>query len=174
MIVAAFYHFAPVAEPARLKAPLAKLGCGGAVKGTVLIAPEGVNGTVAGPAEAVHRFLAHIRTWPGFAGLRHKESQSAEPPFRRLKVRVKREIVTMGQPAVDPRAGVGTYVTPGDWNAVVTDPNTVVIDVRNDYEVAIGSFAGAIDPGTAAFGDFPTWWARNEDWFAGKRVAMFC
>jgi UPF0176 protein len=118
--------------------------------------------------------LAHIRSLPGCAQLDWQESAAAENPFRRLKVRLKAEIVTLGVPGTDPNARVGAYVEPADWNAVVADPDTVVIDTRNDYEVAIGSFADAIDPATASFGDFPDWWARNHNRFAGKRVAMFC
>ena len=102
-----------------------------------------------------------------------KESRAEEQPFRRLKVRLKREIVTLGHP-VDPNAVVGTYVAPEDWNAVVNDPDTVLIDTRNDYEVSIGTFEGAVDPRTSSFGQFPEWWGENRDALEGKRIAMFC
>ena len=123
----------------------------------------GINGTVAGPHEGIDAVRAHIRALPGCARLYWKESAVTEQPFRRLKVRLKAEIVPLGVPGVDPNARVGTYVAPADWNAVVDDPGTVVVDARNDYEVAIGSFKGAIDPGTASFRAFPGWWAQNRD-----------
>lgn len=173
LIVAAFYQFTPFADPDALRAPLRAVADAGDVRGTVLIAPEGINGTVAGPRDGVDAVLAHIRALPGCAGLEHKESHASRQPFRRLKVRLKREIVTLGQP-VDPNARVGTYVAPRDWNDVVNDPDTVVIDTRNTYEIDIGTFRGALDPGTASFGEFPDWWAANRDALAGKRVAMFC
>ena len=172
-IVAAFYQFTSFADPDGLRAPLRELAEARGVRGSVLIAPEGLNGTIAGPRAGIDAVLAHIRALPGCTDLEWKESQAAEMPFRRLKVRLKREIVTLGQPA-DPNVQVGTYVAPEDWNAVVQDPDTVVIDTRNDYEVAIGSFDGALDPGTESFGQFPDWWAENRDRLAGKRVAMFC
>ena len=103
-----------------------------------------------------------------------KESTAADMPFRKMKVRLKREIVTMGQPNVDPQARVGHYVAPKDWNTLIRDPDVVVIDTRNDYEVAIGTFDGAINPKTQSFGEFPDWWAANKDKFDGKKVAMFC
>ena len=174
LIVAALYHFTRLDDPAALKGPLAKLCCAQGVRGSLLLAPEGVNGTVAGPRAGIDAVLAHLRGWPGCAGLEWKESPAETMPFGRMKVRLKREIVTMGQPDVDPRARVGHYVDPQDWNALIRDPDVAVIDTRNAYEVAIGSFAGAVDPGTTAFGEFPAWWAANADRFRGKRIAMFC
>jgi UPF0176 protein len=174
IVVAAFYRFTALPDPASLRGPLARAACRAGVKGTILLAPEGINGTVAGPHEGIDAVRAHIRALPGCARLYWKESAVTEQPFRRLKVRLKAEIVPLGVPGVDPNARVGTYVAPADWNAVVDDPGTVVIDARNDYEVAIGSFEGAIDPGTASFRAFPGWWAQNRDRFEGKRVAMFC
>ena len=173
-VVAALYRFTPFPDPAALKAPLAKLCCGRGVKGTLLLAPEGINGTIAGEREAIDAVLDHIRGLPGCAGLEWKESHAAEMPFGRMKVRLKREIVTMGQPTVDPRAGVGRYIDPADWNALIAAPDVVLIDTRNAYEVAIGSFSGAVDPGTASFRDFPAWWDRNRERFHNRRVAMFC
>lgn len=172
--VAALYRFTPFADPAALIAPITALAEAGGVKGTLLLASEGLNGTVAGPGEGVAALLDHLRALPGCADLDVKFSTAAEMPFGRLKVRVKREIVTMGTP-VDPTAP-GTYVAPEAWNALIDDPETLVIDTRNDYEIAIGSFAGAIDPGTASFRDFPAWFdAHAERLLAGKRrIAMFC
>lgn len=172
-VVTAFYHFTPLDDPDGLRAPLRAIAEAGGVKGSILVAPEGVNGTIAGPPAGVGAVLAHLRGLPGCAGLEHKESHADEMPFRRLKVRLKREIVTLGQP-VDPRVAVGTYVAPEDWNDVIRDPETVVIDTRNAYETAIGTFEGAVDPATASFGDFPAWWEANRDRYDGKRVAMFC
>ena len=143
------------------------------VRGTILLAAEGVNGTVAGSAVGIEATLAALRALPGCGDLQPKISHAAEQPFRRLKVRVKAEIVTRGQPGVDART-TGTKVPAAGWNAVVSDPDTVVIDTRNDYETAIGTFRGAVDPGTQGFRDFPNWWADNADRFAGKRIAMFC
>lgn len=174
IVVAALYHFARLADPARARGPLARLAGAAGLRGTLLLAPEGINGTVAGPREGIDALLAHLRALPGFSDLSPKESAAETMPFGTMKVRLKREIVTMGQPDVDPRAAVGHYVEPCEWNALIRAPDVVVIDTRNDYEVAIGSFAGAIDPGTRRFRDFPAWWDQNAARFAGKRVAMFC
>lgn len=172
--VAALYHFARFDDPAALRGPLLDLCRAQGVSGTILLAPEGVNGTIAGTAPAIALVLAHIRGLPGCAGLVWKQSHAAVQPFNRMKVRLKREIVTMGQPDVDPLAAVGHYVTPADWNALISAPDVAVIDTRNDYEVGIGSFAGAVDPQTKSFGEFPAWWADNKDRFHNKRIAMFC
>ncbi len=172
--VAALYKFAPFADPASLREPLLAACKAHDITGTLLLAREGINGTIAGSADAVAAILAHIRTLPGCAELDVKMSTATLAPFRRVKVRLKKEIVTLGLPHVDPARDVGTYVAPQDWNALIADPDTIVIDTRNDYEVAIGSFDGAIDPGTRAFSDFPAWFAANRDALTGKRVAMFC
>lgn len=174
LIVAALYHFARFADPAALQPGLQALCLAEGVKGSLLLAPEGVNGTIAGSREGIDRVLAAIRALPGCDGLEWKESQVERVPFGRMKVKLKREIVTMGLPDIDPLARVGNYVAPQDWNDLIRDPETVLIDTRNDYEVAIGTFTGAVDPGTRAFGEFPDWWQANRDRFAGKRVAMFC
>ncbi|WOI55579.1 rhodanese-related sulfurtransferase [Palleronia sp. LCG004] len=171
-VVAAFYAFAPLRDPDALRAPLRDLAACHGVRGSILVASEGVNGTIAGPRAGIEATLAHIRDWPGCADLDWKESAAAEMPFGRLKVRLKREIVTMGVP-VDPDMA-GHYVDPSEWNALIAAPDVAVIDTRNAYEVAMGSFEGAVDPGTAAFGDFPAWWRANRDRYAGKRIAMFC
>lgn len=174
LIVAALYHFTRFSDPAALRGPLARLACAEGVKGSLLLAPEGINGTIAGPRAGIDAVLAHIRALPGCADLEWKESRAETMPFGRMKVRLKREIVTMGQPGVDPRARVGHYVDPQDWNMLISAPDVAVIDTRNDYEVAIGTFAGAVDPGTSAFGEFPAWWETNKHRFHNKRIAMFC
>ncbi|EEW27029.1 oxygen-dependent tRNA uridine(34) hydroxylase TrhO [Rhodobacter ferrooxidans] len=174
LTIAALYHFTRFADPAALRAPLLALAEAQGVKGTLLLAGEGINGTIAGPRAGIDAVLAHIRALPGCAGLGWKEAQAAEMPFGRMKVRVKREIVSVGQPDVDPRANVGHYVAPADWNALIADPDVAVIDTRNDYEVAIGTFQGAVDPQTRTFREFPAWWAANKDRFHNKRIAMFC
>jgi UPF0176 protein len=172
--VAALYRFTSFPDPAGLRGPLVSLCEAQGVKGTLLLAPEGINGTVAGTREGIDAVLAHIRALPGCADLEWKESTAAAMPFGRMKVRLKREIVTMGVPGTDPRAIVGTYVAPADWNDLISAPDVAVIDTRNDYEVAIGTFRGAVDPETESFRDFPAWWAENRDRFHNKRIAMFC
>ena len=172
--VAALYHFTRFPDPAALRQPLLDLCRDRGISGTLLLAGEGVNGTIAGTRDGIDAVLAHLRGLPGCAGLVHKESTASEQPFNRMKVRLKREIVTMGQPDVDPLKGTGHYVAPADWNALITAPDVAVIDTRNDYEVAIGTFAGAVDPQTRSFGEFPAWWEANRHRFTGKRIAMFC
>ncbi|MES2814128.1 MAG: rhodanese-related sulfurtransferase [Pseudomonadota bacterium] len=174
LTIAALYHFTRFPDPAALKPGLLEVCAAHGVKGSLLLAPEGINGTIAGPRDGIRSVLAAIRALPGCDGLEWKESFAQSMPFGRMKVRLKREIVTMGQPDVDPLARVGNYVAPSEWNALISDPETVVIDTRNDYEVAIGTFQGAVDPGTKAFGEFPEWWQDNRERFAGKRIAMFC
>ena len=173
-IIAALYHFARFADPVALQGPLLQLCRAGGVKGSLLLAPEGINGTVAGTRAAIDAAIAHIRALPGCEGLEWKEAQSPTQPFARMKVRLKREIVTMGQPDVDPLARKGHYVQPADWNALISAPDVAVIDTRNAYETAIGTFVGAVDPGTESFGEFPAWWQANKAAYAGKRIAMFC
>jgi UPF0176 protein len=172
--IAALYKFTRFNDPAALKGPLAQLACAQGVKGSLLLAREGINGTIAGQRSGLDAVLAHIRTLPGCADLDWKESTAETMPFGKLKVRLKREIVTMHQPDVDPSAGVGRYVEPQDWNDLISAEDVVVIDTRNDYEVEIGTFQNAVDPQTASFGDFPAWWEQNKDRFHNKRVAMFC
>ncbi len=172
--VAALYHFTRLPDPAALKGPLQALAEAQGVKGSLLLATEGINGTIAGPRDGIDAMLAHIRALPGCTDLDHKESLVDTMPFGRMKVKLKREIVTMGQPDIDPRARVGHYVAAADWNALISAPDVALIDTRNDYEVGIGTFAGAIDPATRSFRDFPAWWEANRDRFEGKRIAMFC
>ena len=171
--VTALYRFARFADPAALRGPLEHLCRANGVRGTLLLATEGINGTIAGAPAAIDAVLAHVRSLPGCDRVEVKDAVADVMPFHRLKVRVKAEIVTMGI-AVDPLAQAGTYVAAADWNALIDDPDTFVIDTRNDYEVKVGSFAGAIDPGTASFRDFPGWFAKHRAEIEGKRVAMFC
>lgn len=174
LTVAALYHFTRLPDPAALRAGLLEVCTENGVKGSLLLAAEGVNGTIAGTSTGIDAALSHIRALPGCAALVHKESPAETMPFGRMKVRLKREIVTMGQPDVDPLAAVGHYVTPQDWNALISAPDVAVIDTRNNYEVQIGSFAGAVDPQTHSFREFPAWWQANKDRFHDKRIAMFC
>jgi UPF0176 protein len=172
--VAALYRFCRVEQPEALRKPLAAFCCGRGIKGTLLVAREGVNGTVAGSPEAIDALIARLREIPGMAGLEVKFSRAAAMPFHRTKVRLKKEIVTMGVESIDPADSAGTYVEPRDWNALISDPDTVVIDTRNDYEVALGSFRNAVDPNTASFREFPDWVERNRASLEGRKVAMFC
>ncbi len=172
--IAALYHFTRFDDPAALQGPLLALCKSNGIGGTLLLASEGINGTIAGSRSGIDAVLSHIRALPGCADLEHKESFAQTQPFNRMKVRLKKEIVTMGQPQVKPAEGTGHYVAPADWNALISAPDVAVIDTRNDYEVAIGTFDGAIDPQTKSFGEFPAWWEENKDRFHNKRIAMFC
>ncbi|HEY6869274.1 MAG TPA: rhodanese-related sulfurtransferase [Novosphingobium sp.] len=179
--VAALYRFTPFEDCAGLRESLLEACRALGIRGTLLLAPEGINGTIAGTPAALDAALAVVRRLPGCAELEVKYATASAMPFDRMKVRLKREIVTMGEPAIDPRASVGTYVEPQDWNALISDPDTLVIDTRNDYEVAVGTFAGAIDPATASFREFPAWFRRERERLLGegeavrpRRVAMFC
>ncbi|NOW46024.1 UPF0176 protein [Novosphingobium sp. SG751A] len=176
--VAALYHFTPFADPVLLREPLLALCEDQGIKGTLLLAGEGINGTIAGSAQGIAAVLDHIRALPGCAGLEVKYSAAAAMPFGRMKVRMKREIVTMGVPGVDPLAIVGTYVEPQDWNALIADPETIVIDTRNHYEVVAGTFQRAIDPNTRSFREFPEWFRSQREALLGEgkqpKVAMFC
>jgi UPF0176 protein len=172
--VAALYRFARIDDPVAARLRLIDV-CGSlGVKGTLIVAGEGINGTVAAPHAAIAQLLAEIEAMPGFGTLDVKYSQAEDIPFHRMKVRLKAEIVTMGHPAVDPSATAGTYVDPCDWNALIADPGTVVIDTRNDYEVGLGTFEGARDPQTKSFREFPAWIEARRDELAGRKVAMFC
>ncbi len=178
LTVAALYRFATFDDPASLRQPLLDVCVKNGIKGTILLAREGVNGTVAGSADGIAATIGYLRTMPGCADLDVKYSVAQTPPFYRTKVRVKKEIVTLGVPGIDPATQAGTYVAPADWNALIADPDTILIDTRNDYEVAIGTFSGAIDPKTASFSDFPAWFRANRDTLthgkANPRIAMFC
>lgn len=173
-LTAAFYRFVTLDDTPALQ-PLLLAQCEAhQVKGMVLLAPEGINGTISGPVAGVHHVLAWLRSDPRLASLQHKEALGERDPFYRMKVRLKREIVTLGVPDVQPASNAGTYVKPEDWNRLIDDPDVVVVDVRNDYEVAIGSFRGAINPHTRSFSELPNW-VRDAPELRGKpKVAMFC
>lgn len=172
--VAALYRFARLDGYEALRQPLAAFCCGRDIKGTLLLAREGINGTVAGSEEAIAELIAYLEAVPELVGLEVKYSAAAEMPFHRMKVRLKREIVTMGVEDIDPLRAVGTYVQAGDWNTLISDPDTVVIDTRNDYEVALGTFEGALDPSTKSFREFPQWAREHSAELEGKKIAMFC
>jgi UPF0176 protein len=176
--VAAFYRFVALGGLQALQRGIRQLGVSGGLSGTVLLAEEGLNGTVCGPVAGVEALLAWLQGQPGLADLAVKTSWSPEPCFHRLKVRLKREIVTIGCPTVRPADGAGRSVAPSAWNALVDDPGTLVIDARNGYEVAVGSFTGAIDPGTERFGEFPAWVERELRSLVAerqpRRLALFC
>ncbi|WP_091431867.1 oxygen-dependent tRNA uridine(34) hydroxylase TrhO [Aliiroseovarius sediminilitoris] len=172
--IAALYHFTRFDNPAALQAPLLDVARREGISGSLLLAQEGINGTIAGSRTGIDAILTYIRKLPGCADLSWKESTANDQPFGKMKVRLKKEIVTMGVPDVDPRASVGHYVMPEEWNDLISQDDVVVIDTRNDYEVAIGTFEGAVDPKTKTFREFPDWWAQNKDRFHNKRVAMFC
>ena len=175
-LTAAFYRFVDLPDCAQYKEPLQSLCEAQRVRGLILLAPEGINSTIAGPPEGVRAVLAWLRAQAPFAPLEHKESWSAKAPFRRMRVRIKKEIVTMGVPALRPASQAGTYVKPQDWNALIQDPDVVLVDTRNDYEVDIGSFAGAINPHIQSFAELPAWLEAQGLLDAGKprKVAMFC
>ncbi|MBX3582117.1 MAG: rhodanese-related sulfurtransferase [Rhizobiaceae bacterium] len=172
--VAALYRFARLERHEDMRSPLAAFCCERGIKGTLLLAREGINGTVAGSPQAIAELVAHLQAMPELAGLDVKYSHAAEMPFHRMKVRLKREIVTMGVEDIDPLEGAGAYVEPGEWNRLISDPDVVVVDTRNDYEVKLGTFERAIDPETATFRDFPAWVDRNRNLLSGRKVAMFC
>ncbi len=177
-LTAAFYRFVELPDFAELKAPLLVCCEANDVKGTILLATEGINSTIAGPAAGVHAVLDYLRRDPRLADLQHKEAWSSVAPFHRMKVRLKREIVTMGVPGISPTRMAGTYVKPQDWNALISDPDVVVVDTRNNYEVGIGSFAGALDPDIQSFSMLPEWLAQapvlNPAGGKKPKVAMFC
>ena len=171
--IATFYQFAWLSELGVVRDRLVALGAECDVKGTVLLAPEGVNGTIAGTREDVEAFLALLRSDARLAGLEEKWSMSEADPFIRLKVRLKKEIVTLRVGEVDSINNTGVHVPPDEWNDLISDPDTIVIDTRNDYEHAIGTFANAVNPETRRFGEFPEWIKSQGD-MKGKRLAMFC
>ncbi|WP_378948873.1 rhodanese-related sulfurtransferase [Mesorhizobium sp. ANAO-SY3R2] len=172
--VAALYRFCRLEGFEALRAPIADFCCARSIKGTLLLASEGINGTVAGTEQAIAELIAHLQSMPEFVGLEVKYSSAAEMPFHRMKVRLKREIVTMGVEGIDPLRSVGAYVEPDAWNALISDPETIVVDTRNDYEVSIGTFSGAVDPQTKSFREFPAWVENHRDELEGRKVAMFC
>ncbi len=174
LLIAALYHFSKLPDPVAVREPLLAACIKFGIKGSLLLAPEGINGTIAGDRAGIDAVLAHLRGLPGFFTLEHKESYANKSPFTHMKVKLKREIVTMGQPDIDPVARAGGYVAAADWNDLIAQPDVVLIDTRNDYEVSIGTFRGAVDPNIRTFRDFPNWWQNNKAAYEGKRIAMFC
>jgi UPF0176 protein len=177
-LTAAFYKFVDLPDYTERKAPLLALCEAHHVKGLILLAREGINSTIAGAPDDVHAVLAYLRNDPLLADLQHKVSYAHKAPFYRMKVRLKKEIVTLGVPGISPTLMAGTYVKPHDWNALISDPEVVVVDTRNDYEVEMGSFAGAIDPQIESFSQLPDWvsqaQALQEKNGRKPKVAMFC
>lgn len=173
-LVAAFYHFVSLPDYKELQAGIQKCAVDNNVMGTILLADEGINGTVAGQAEGVHALLTYIRSDERIAELEHKESFASENPFYRMKVRLKKEIVTLGVEGVSPTKQVGNYIDPENWNDFISDPDVIVIDTRNDYEVEIGTFKGAIDPKTTSFREFPEWFEKQKEKIKNPKIAMFC
>ncbi|MBC7609639.1 MAG: rhodanese-related sulfurtransferase [Polaromonas sp.] len=181
-LTAALYKFVELPDFAELQAPLLAVCEAHGIKGTLLLAAEGINGTIAGLPDDVHAVLAYLRSDARLAELEHKESWASAMPFYRMKVRLKKEIVTLGVPDVHPALMAGQYVKPSDWNELIAQPGVVLVDTRNDYEVSIGTFAGAVNPATSSFSELPDW-VEREMQSGGKlaevdgvkpKVAMFC
>ncbi len=172
--LAALYKFTPLQADKALQSHLLSACHAHGVMGTLLIASEGINGTIAGPGDGLERVLDVIRALPGCADIEIKLSSASEQPFLRTKVRIKKEIVTLGVPGVDPSAQVGRYVEPEDWNDLISAPDVVTIDTRNEFEVRIGQFKGAVNPYTTSFSDFPAWFRKFKEARPNARVAMYC
>lgn len=178
VVVAAFYKFLALADIAAIKPVLEQVCQDAQISGTILLAAEGINGTVCASHEGISKLFRWFGRQEQFSDVRAKYSFAEEPAFHRMKVRLKKEIVTMGEPDIDPQGCVGKYVKPSDWNALIADPDTLVIDTRNDYEVEIGTFDRAINPNTSAFREFPGWVQNHldslPDGVKPKKIAMFC
>jgi UPF0176 protein len=174
LVVAAVYKFVKLADCATMRAPLLAQCDAMGITGTLLLAEEGINGTIAGTRYGIDNILKYLRSDPRLADLEHKESAADQPPFYRMKVKLKREIVTMGVPGIDPTELVGQYVKPEDWNALINDPDVLLVDTRNDYEVEVGTFKGAVDPRITTFREFPDYVKNNFDPKRQPRIAMFC
>ncbi len=172
--VAALYRFVRLDDFENLRNPLLEFCEARGIRGTLLLANEGINGTIAGTTQAISEVLAYLRRDDRLADLECKFSYNEDRPFLRMKVKLKKEIVTMGRPGIDPNQCVGRYASPEQWNTLVDDPECLVIDTRNDYEVEIGTFRGAINPNTSSFREFPEWVEKNLDPSKHRKVAMFC
>ncbi len=172
--IAAFYKFVPLPDFADLREPLLRVCESNDVMGTILLASEGVNGTIAGPHEGVAAVVDHLRSDARLDDLVTKHSEALDPPFLRLKVRLKREIVSLGAGEVDSAGNTGHRVAPEDWNDLIARPDVLLIDTRNDYEYAVGTFEGALNPVTRSFTEFPEWIEANRDMVAKPKIAMFC
>lgn len=173
-IIAALYRFVRLDDHEDMQQQLHQKMVELDICGSLLLANEGINGTVAGTRDGIDRLLAYLRNDDRLAALEVKESFADERPFRRTRVRLKKEIVTMGVEGIDPNHAVGTYVDPKDWNELISDPDVTVIDTRNDYEVAIGSFEGAVNPETESFRQFPSFVDKELNPSKHRKVAMFC
>ncbi|MCY7334201.1 MAG: rhodanese-related sulfurtransferase [Pseudanabaena sp. CAN_BIN31] len=172
-VVAAFYHFTELPDYEMMRIPLKEFCDTHQLKGTILLAKEGINSTIAGSREAIDAVLAYLRNDPRLQNLEHKESYCQGIPFQRMKVRLKKEIVTLGVP-IDPRYRVGTYIDPQDWNELIADPDVIVIDTRNNYEVEFGTFKNAVNPNLETFGEFPDYVQEQLNPKRHQKVAMFC
>ncbi len=172
--VAALYKFVKLSDCGKMRAPLQAQCDLLGITGTLLLANEGINGTIAGTRASIDLMLEHLRSDPRLADLQHKESFSETPPFNRMKVKLKKEIVTMGVQGIDPTKQAGIYVKPEDWNALISDPSVLLVDTRNEYEVEIGTFQGAIDPRITTFREFPDYVRKHFNAKNQPRVAMFC
>ena len=173
-LIAALYKFAPLDDYVEIRDPLKKFCEDRNIRGSLLLAAEGINGTICGPEYGVRELLAHLRADSRLADLVHKEARSHRHVFKRMKVRLKQEIVRLAVDGIDPNVEVGTYVKPEDWNDLISDPDVIVIDTRNDYEFAFGTFERALNPKTQAFREFPDWVRNSEELEKKPKVAMFC
>lgn len=174
IVVCALYRFVRLPEYVSLQKPLLDTMHALNVRGTLLLAAEGINGTIAGDRAGIDGVLAWLQSHPAFEGVDYKESYTDALPFKRTKVKLKKEIVTMGVTGIDPNHTVGTYVEPEDWNALISDPDVLLIDTRNDYEVEVGTFKNAVNPNTTTFREFPAYVDEHLDAGTHKKVAMFC
>ncbi|TRX56335.1 rhodanese-related sulfurtransferase [Thalassomonas sp. M1454] len=174
IVVSALYKFVTLENFEQLRNPIHNTMQENNVKGTLLLAKEGINGTIAGSRQGIDNVLAFLKSDERLSELSHKESFTQEPPFKRCKVKLKKEIVTMGVEGIDPKQVVGTYVKPQDWNALISDPEVLLVDTRNDYEIEIGTFKHAVNPNTETFREFPQYVKDNLDPAKHKKVAMFC
>ena len=174
VVIRAFYKFVHLPDFEEVRERLFAVATVEDIRGTILLAEEGINGTVAGGRAHMDALFSAIRSDERLSTLKYKESVSEEQPFYRMKVRLRKEIVTMGVPHIDPNQTVGTYLKGVDWNELISDPDTVVVDTRNDYEIAIGSFKNAVNPNTTSFREFPQWVEDNREQMEGKKIAMFC
>ncbi|NRB23015.1 rhodanese-related sulfurtransferase [Shewanella sp.] len=174
VVVCALYKFVSLPHFESIQQPLLDVMIDSGIKGTLLLASEGINGTVAGCQDAIDNLLNWLNTQPGLDNIVHKLSFDAEMPFYRTKVKLKKEIVTMGVEGIDPLKVVGTYVKPQDWNKLISDPDVILVDTRNEYEVQIGTFKNAVSPKTNTFREFPAYVKENLDPAKHKKVAMFC
>jgi len=174
IVVSALYKFVPLPHFKSLKAPLLAFMQAQQIKGTLLLAKEGINGTVSGNSEAITALYTFLDKQPGLENINHKESFHDKAPFNRTKVKLKKEIVTLGVENIDPLKSAGTYIKPKDWNTLLQDKEVTLIDTRNDYEVQLGTFKGALNPETTTFREFPDYVKNNLDPATHKKIAMFC